>query len=107
MVMLFNPQCEHCQHETEELIKNREKLQGAQILMTTSMPFDSMKNFITRYQLDQYKNFVVTQDPNFTLISYYSIHTLPTLAFYNHKKEFISLHEGGLAIDMILKELDK
>ena len=107
MVMLFNPQCEHCQHETEEIIKNIEKFEGVQILMATSMPFDSMMNFRQRYDLAKYKNIVVSTDPNFTLISFYSIHSLPSLAFYNRKKEFMSLHEGGLPLEKVLKELDK
>ena len=49
--MMFNPQCEHCQHETEELIKNIDKFKNIQIVMATSMPFDSMLVFRERYQL--------------------------------------------------------
>ncbi len=45
MLMLFNPQCDHCQHETEEIIKNIDRFKNIQIVMTTSMPFDAMKEF--------------------------------------------------------------
>lgn len=107
MVMLFNPQCEHCQHETSELVKHIDKFKGTEILMVTSMPYDSMMNFRERYQLAKYDNIIVAQDANFTLISFFSIHALPTLAFYNRNKEFTGIFEGGLPIDKIEKELEK
>ena len=107
MLMLFNPQCEHCQHETEELVKNIDKFKGIQIVMSTSMLFDSMVTFREKYKLADYKNIVVAQDVNYFLFSYYMIHSLPFLAFYDKKKELISVFEGGLPMDRILKEFDK
>ena len=107
MLMLFNPQCEHCQHETEELVKNIDKFKDIQIVMTTSMLFDSMVTFREKYKLADYKNIVVAQDVNYFLFSYYMIHSLPFLAFYDKKKELISVFEGGLPMDRILKEFDK
>jgi len=105
--MLFNPQCEHCQHETEELIKNIDKFKNIQILMVTSMVFDSMLTFREKYKLADYKNIVVAHDVNFSLISYFMIHNLPFLAFFDKKKELISVFEGGLQMDKILKIFDK
>ncbi len=107
MLMLFNPQCEHCQHETGELIKNIDKFKDIQIVMTTSMLFDSMLTFREKYKLADYKNIVVAQDENFFLVTYFMIRNLPFLAFYNKKKELISVFEGGLSMDKILMELEK
>ena len=105
--MLFNPQCSHCQHETEELIKNIDKFKNIQIVMTTSMLFDSMMTFREKYKLADYKNIVVAQDIHYSLISFFMIHSLPFLAFYDKKKELISVFEGGLQMEKILKEFDK
>ncbi len=107
MLMLFNPQCEHCQHETGELIKNIDKFKDIQIVMTTSMLFDSMLTFREKYKLADYKNIVVAQDENFFLVTYFMIRNLPFLAFYNKKKELISVFEGGLSMDKILMEFEK
>jgi len=107
MLMMFNPQCEHCQHETEELIKNIDKFKGIQIVMTTFMPFDSMMAFRERYKLADYKNIVVTQDTHYFLPVYYRITNLPFLAFYNKKKELISVFEGSMPIEKVLKEFEK
>jgi thioredoxin-related protein len=103
MLMLFNPQCEHCRHETEELIKNIDKFKNIQVIMTTSMAFDSMLAFREKYQLARYENIVVAQDTHYFLFSYYLNHSLPFLAFYNKKKELISVFEGSLPISAVLE----
>jgi thioredoxin-related protein len=107
MLMLFNPECDHCQHETEEIIKNIDKFKGIQIVMTTSMPFLSMKEFIKKYKLADHKNITVAQDTHYFLPSYYMIRNLPFLAFYNKKKELISVFEGSMPIEKALQELKK
>ncbi len=107
MLMLFNPECEHCQHETQEIIKNIDQFKEIQIVMATSQPFDSMMAFRERYKLADYKNIVVAQDTHFFLISYFMIHSLPFLAFFNKKKELISVFEGTMHIDKALEELKK
>jgi thioredoxin-related protein len=107
LLMLFNPQCEHCQHETEQLIKNIGQFKKIQIVMTTSMPFDSMLAFREKYQLAQYKNIIVAQDTHYFLFSYFLNRNLPFMAFYDRKKDLISVSEGGLPIDKVLKEFEK
>jgi thioredoxin-related protein len=107
MLMMFSPQCEHCQHETKELINNIDKFKNIMVVMTTSMPFDSMLAFREKHHLDQYKNIIVAQDADYFLFSFYLAHQLPFLAFYNKKKELISVFEGGLPMDKVLKEFDK
>lgn len=102
MLMLFNPVCEHCKHETEEIIKNIDKFEDIQIIMATSMPYDSMMVFRERFQLANYKNIIVAKDQHFFLFNYFLIHSLPFLAFYDKKHEFISVFEGTLPIPAIL-----
>lgn len=104
--MVFNPQCDHCQHETEELIRNMDKLKNVQIVMATSSPFEDMKGFIEKYKLAQYKNLVVTQDTHFFLLSFYMLHNLPFHAFYNKKKELLGVFEGSMTMEKILKTLE-
>ena len=107
MLMLFNPQCEHCRHETEELVKNIDKFKNIQIIMVTSMSFDSMMTFRENYKLAQYDNIVVAQDTHFFLITYFQIHNLPFLAFYDKKKDLIDVFEGSLPIEKVLKKFEK
>ncbi len=105
MLMVFNPQCEHCQHETEELVKHIDefKKKDIQIVMSTSMPFDSMMNFRERYKLAEHKNIIVAQDANWFLPTFYMLNTLPFLAFYDKKKDLISVFQGSMPMEKILE----
>ena len=107
MLMLFNPQCDHCQHETEELTKHIDLFKKIQIVMATTMPYDSMMAFHKKYKLADYDNIIVGQDVNHLLPTFYNIAHLPFLAFYNKNKELISVFEGALPIPQIVGIFEK
>lgn len=107
MFMLFNPDCDHCKKETEEILDNISKFKNIQIVMATFMPFDMMKDFYQKFNLANYNNIVVGKDVNNVLIPFYKIANLPFLAFYNKKHELISVFEGSLPIPKILAEFEK
>ena len=101
--MLFNPQCSHCQQETEEILRHIDSFKEVQIIMTTSMPFDSMLAFREKYRLPNYNNIVVAQDTHYFLPSFFMIHNLPFLAFYNRKKELIDVFEGVMPVEKLIE----
>jgi thiol-disulfide isomerase/thioredoxin len=107
IIMIFNPGCEHCKHETEEIIKNIGDFKNIQIVMTTPQSFTEMKEFYKEYKLGNYPNITVGRDEHFTLPTFYFIHSLPFLAFYNKKQKLISVHEGSMTIPKMLDELKK
>src|SRR5690348_3282393 len=71
MMMIFNPECEHCKHETEDLIKNITKFKNIEIVMATPRDFSEMKEFYGHYDLKRFKNIHVGRDMNFTLPVFY------------------------------------
>ncbi len=107
LLMLFNPQCEHCRHETEEIIQHIDKFKHIQIVMATFAPFDSMMAFRERYQLAKFSNIIVAQDTHYFLTSFFKVHSLPFLAFYNRKKELITVAEGSVPVEKIVAAFEK
>ena len=107
MLMLFSPDCDHCKHETEELIKRIDDFKDVQIVMATPMPFEKMKEYYEHFDLSKYPNIKMGQDNKWMLPTFYNIKFFPFLAFYNKKQELISVFEGGLSMDKILEELKK
>lgn len=105
--MLFSPDCDHCQHKTEEIISHIDAFEKVQIIMSTNLPFDKMLDFYNKYDLKRFDNIVVGRDVNFMLPVFYDIHNLPFLAFYNKKKELISVFEGAMPLEKMLEELKK
>jgi thiol-disulfide isomerase/thioredoxin len=107
MIMIFNPGCEHCKHEMEEIIKNIDDFKDIQIIMSTPQSFAEMKDFYKEYKLNNYPNIVVGRDEHFVLPSFYFIHSLPFLAFYDKNQKLISVHEGSMTVPKILEEIKK
>jgi cytochrome oxidase Cu insertion factor (SCO1/SenC/PrrC family) len=107
LIILFNPDCEHCQHETEEILKNIGRFRKIEIVMATTMPFDMMKKFYLKYSLDKYENIHVGRDYQYFLPGFYMIHNIPYIAMYDKKGKLISATEGTKKVDDILQEFDK
>jgi thiol-disulfide isomerase/thioredoxin len=104
LLMVFHPECDHCQHETEELTKNIEQFRNIQIVMATMVPVTEMKNFIEKYKLSQYDNIIVAQDVSFFLPPFFQFNNLPFLAFYNKKQKLIDTFSGSMKIEAVLKK---
>ena len=107
MMMVFNPDCEHCQHETTEITMNIEKFKGIQIVMSSMVTISEISAFIEKYQLSKYDNITVGKDVGYFLPAYYQFHNLPFLAFYDKKHKLISEFSGSLPIEKVLKVFEK
>lgn len=101
--ILFSPDCEHCQKETEEIIDRIDSFKNIQIVMATFMPFDKMKEFYINYKLDRFSNVIVGYDLQNVLATYYRISYTPFLAFYDKKGNLIEGIQGGLPITKVLE----
>jgi thiol-disulfide isomerase/thioredoxin len=102
LIIVFNPDCEHCKHETEEIVKNIDSLKNVQIIMATMMPFDLMKSFYENYDLQRFQNIIVGKDVQYTLPSFYQMHFMPYLAMYDKKGNLLSTFEGAMKIEDLI-----
>ena len=102
LIMLFSPECSHCQHETEEMIAHKEAFKNIQIIMVTMQPLWEMKDFIVKYKLNEMCNVVVGKDTYYTTPSFFNIHNLPFLAMYDKTGHLITTFEGSLPIEKVI-----
>ncbi len=107
LIIIFNPDCEHCQKETEELLDSMNHFKNIQIVMATMMPFDKMNEFIKKYKLDNFKNIVVGQDNQYFLPVFYMVSNLPYLALYNKMGELITTYEGAVPIHTVINKFNE
>ena len=103
LIIIFSPECEHCQHETEELIANKKLLKNVQIIMVTLEPLWKMKEFISKYKLNHYTNMVIGKDIYYILPSFYAIAKIPYMAMYNKKGNLITTHEGTMPVKKVIE----
>jgi thiol-disulfide isomerase/thioredoxin len=102
LIILFNPDCEHCKHETEEIIKNIDRFKNVQIIMSTNMPLSMMKDFYEKYDLEKFENITVGRDFQYILPSFYQIKFLPYLAMYDKKGNLLTTFQGSMTIDDLI-----
>lgn len=102
LIMVFSPDCSHCQHTAEELMAAKEKWNDLHIVMATLHPLWQMNAFVEKYDLKHLPNLVVGKDVSYILPSFYGLHNLPYLAFYNKKGSLITGFEGSMPLDKIV-----
>jgi len=102
-IILFSPECEHCQKQTEEIIDSIDRLKNIQIVMATTLPFNKMKEFYNQYQLKRFSNITVGWDRYLLLPTIYRIKNFPFLALYDKKGKLITGIDGALPLSKVLE----
>jgi thioredoxin-related protein len=103
LIILFDPNCDHCKHETEEILQHIDGLTHIQIVMATNADFADLKKFYEHYNLEKFKNIKAGVEPKSYLAVFFAIHNLPYLAMYNGHGVLLRTHEGGMKVENILK----
>jgi len=107
IIINFSPECEHCRHMTEELIKHIDQFKGTQIVMATTLPFEKMKLFYDEFQIINYPNIIMGRDELFFFSRYYKNQFLPGIAVYNKKRALLDFYDGGVKIEELVKLLNE
>ncbi|MEI6947242.1 thioredoxin fold domain-containing protein [Paraflavisolibacter sp. H34] len=102
LIMLFSPDCSHCQHTAEEMLQYKEEIKNIHIVMATLHPIWMMNEFVQKYRLTELPNVVVGKDVHFILPPFYNVKSLPYLAFYNRKGALLMGHEGSMPLQKAL-----
>lgn len=102
IIMYFSPECDHCKHQTEDLLASIDKFKDIDIVMATYQPFGEMKEFYEHYRLVDHPNIMIGRDEKFILPPFYKIQNLPFLALYDKKGELVTTFEGNQKIATIL-----
>lgn len=106
MIVVFSPECEHCKHETEQMVKNIDKFRNIQVMMISMQPLYTINAFARQYGLNKYKNITVARDAGYVMPVYYGIKNLPYHAFYDKDKKLISAFEGSMSVQKILAQFN-
>ncbi|MBX6379496.1 MAG: redoxin domain-containing protein [Thermoflavifilum aggregans] len=106
LIFLFSVDCEHCHHETEDIVQHIKQFKGTQILMVTHFPVNDMIQYTHDYHLDQYPKIItVATDEKRWLLSFYRLHFFPGLYIYNSRQELVYHAEGTRPADTLLHYL--
>jgi len=107
VLMYFSPDCEHCQKETEVILKNMHALENAQFYFVTNDPLDRLKAFIGYYKVSKYSNITLGRDDQFFLLKYFKGAPPPYLVLYDRHKRQRAAFQGEMPIDTIISFITK
>jgi thioredoxin-related protein len=107
LIMYFSPECEHCKHQTKDLLAEMDKLKNIEIVMATYQPFFEMKNFYSYFRIADYPNIKMGWDEKYQIPSHYKIQSLPFLALYDKKGNLLATFEGNQKISTLLDAFSK
>lgn len=105
IIMLFNPDCSHCQQAIEELLANAALFANAQIIMISSSPYAQIQKFYSDYGIASHTNIVMGLDPSFFLGIFFKITHFPSIFIYNKKGDFVKSVEGSFPVREIAESL--
>ena len=88
VIMIFSPDCDHCIHATEDLIKNIKSFKNTEIVFVSSLSFESIQKFYRDLNLQAYKNIHVGYDSKRFLSSFYEIRSFPSIFLYDKNGNF-------------------
>jgi thioredoxin-related protein len=107
LVMYFSPECEHCKHQTEDLLASIDQFKDVEIVMATLLPFHEMKEFYNYYRIADHPNIKMGRDEKAVLPGFYKMHSLPYLALYDKKGKLITTFEGNQKATTLINAFNK
>ena len=102
LLMYFSPECDHCKHQTKDMLSNIDKFQDVQIVMATYQPFEEMLAFYKDYQIASYPNIRMGRDTKYFFPPFFKMGSLPFLALYNDKGKLLTTFEGTTPVSKLI-----
>lgn len=105
IIMIFSPDCEHCQRAIKDLKRHAEEFKNVQIVITSPLDFKIIKKFYDEYNIAAYPNITMGRDGSYFLGTFYKITNFPSLFVYDKKGNFVEKFEGDVPFSKIVKVL--
>jgi hypothetical protein len=98
----FDPNCEHCQKETEGILQHRRELQNVQFYFLSTATIREIDSFYRYYHLDQQPNVFVGTDYQYSFFNAFLPSTIPYMAIYDKRRALARVCKGEADIDSII-----
>jgi thiol-disulfide isomerase/thioredoxin len=101
-IIIFSPDCSHCQEEAAELTKNADKFKSVFFIWNSYKEMAYIKAFAIKYGLDKQSNVIVGRDPEFSIPVFFRPRMTPFVAIYANG-QLLKVYEQGVKVDELLK----
>ena len=101
-IIIFSPDCSHCQDEAAELTKNADKFKSVFFIWNSYKEMADIKAFASQFGLDKQANVVVGRDPEFSIPIFFRPRMTPFVALYANG-QLLKVYEQGVKVPELLK----
>jgi thiol-disulfide isomerase/thioredoxin len=95
IIIIFSPDCSHCEHEAAEINKNADKFKNVLFIWDSYRDMELIKKFAAKYSLVGQPNVIIGRDAAFTIPSFFRPRMTPFVALYE-KGNFVKVFEQGV-----------
>ena len=107
VLVYFNPECEYCQMEMQELSKINEKHKDINWIMFTDKPIDEIREFAKTYHLDKVENIKWCNDPKSDVYLKFAMTGIPYFLGYNVENKLVHRSTGATKIEKVIADFDE
>ena len=101
-IIIFSPDCSHCQEEAAELTKYADKFKSVFFIWNSYKEMADIKAFASQFGLDKQANVVVGRDPEFSIPVFFRPRMTPFVALYANG-QLLKVYEQGVKVPELLK----
>jgi len=105
VIIMFSPDCEHCQAETKELTEKISLFKKAQIIMASPLDFHYLRKFYDEYGIGNFSNITMGRDPSYFLGTFFKIRSFPSVFVYDKKGNYVNSFVGQTPVEEIAAAL--
>lgn len=106
VLVYFNPECEYCQMEMQELSQINEKHKDINWIMFTDKPLEEIRVFAEKYNLDKAENIKWCNDPQSLVYQKFAMTGIPYFLGYNSENKLVHRSTGATKIEKVLADFD-
>ncbi len=101
-VMIFNPNCSHCEEETKMIEKNSALFKNTKLVMVANPRLANMiPNFVSNNSIPDYPFISIGPDSSDYINKVILYKMLPQINIYDHDRKLIKCFNGDMPIDSL------
>ena len=105
MIVVFSPDCEHCQHEIKEIKANIKLFKNVQIVMISNLGYQYIKVFYKEFEIAKYPSITMGMDYGYLLGSFFNMEGLPSVFLYDKNGKFVKAFDRKSSVKTIAAAL--
>lgn len=105
VLVLFQPDCDHCQREAEQIGKFADAFRDYKVYFISSVPVAEIVTFGEKYGLAGRRNFFFAETPVDDVLNSFGPIETPSVYIYSEQRKLVESFNGEVAVEVIVKYL--